>query len=120
VVATEGVRTPWHTPYATSSAHEPSGVRHHANAILREDARGARLSKETKDSPAAHRRRGGRGHGRPPRRRASRCRPAGHLHLIYRPGAENIAPKIINAAYLHSAEDLTVLAVTSPLALMVV
>jgi hypothetical protein len=46
-------------PYATSSAQEPSGVRHHANAILREDTRGARLSKETKDSPAAHRRRGG-------------------------------------------------------------
>jgi hypothetical protein len=37
---------------------------HHANAILREDARGARLSKEPKDSLAAHRRRGGRRHGR--------------------------------------------------------
>jgi hypothetical protein len=47
-------------PYATRSAQEPSGVRHHPNAILRENSRGARLSKE-KEQPA------------PPRRRASRC-----------------------------------------------
>ena len=51
MVATEGVRTPWHTLTPQGALRGRQALRHHANAILREDARGARLAKETKDAP---------------------------------------------------------------------
>jgi hypothetical protein len=56
-------------------------ARHVGNAVLREDARGARLAKERRDSPPEDRRRRGRRHGPRSRRRPGRRDPGQHLSL---------------------------------------
>jgi hypothetical protein len=69
-------RRPGANPRRGDPPGPPCGERH-----LARGQQGGPAEQRDEGLIAAHRRRGGRRHGRPPRRRASRCRPAGHLHL---------------------------------------